>query len=256
MTPLQASEADPSFDQSQFDLPYAPGVEKHFWQYARNRIIERYLRSLARNSKNAEMPVLDVGCGPGIVVGYLRQVGIDCYGVELGRPLLRPGLGDYVQVDLDATQLPDATRRQVKIILLLDVIEHIAQPEIFLRHLLGAFDNLEHFVVTVPARMELWSNYDEFYGHFVRYDKRSFAQLAANVDLRLSECKYIFAGLYPVMWMLSRFVGSRSLESRPPTGIAAFVHRIIASFFLLEERIPFAGRFLGTSVIGIMSRVS
>jgi SAM-dependent methyltransferase len=256
MSPSEISKADTSFDQSQFDLPYAPGVEKHFWQYARNRIIERHLRLLTRQSGNDEILVLDVGCGPGIVVGFLRQVGINCYGVELGRPFLRPGLDDYIQVDQDATKLPQAIRQQVRIILLLDVIEHIERPEIFLRRLLGSFENLQHFVITVPARMELWSNYDEFYGHFVRYDKRSFFKLAADVGLRVGKCKYFFVALYPVMWILSRFVGSRSLESRPPKGVTAFIHRIIGSFFLLEERIPFAGHFPGTSVIGIMSRLS
>jgi SAM-dependent methyltransferase len=255
MLPLQASEADTSFDQSQFALPYAPGVEKHFWHYARNRIIERHLRRLMEPN-NAQMLVLDVGCGPGIVVGYLRQAGINCRGVELGHPSLRPGLEDHVLIDLDATQMPLATRQQVKTILLLDVIEHIAHPHIFLEGLLSAFENLEHFVITVPARMELWSNYDEFYGHFLRYDKESFLQLATSANLHVQECKYFFAGLYPVIWMLSKFVGTRSLESRPPKGFAAIVHRLIGNVFLLEERTPLAGNFLGTSMIGVMSRTN
>jgi 2-polyprenyl-3-methyl-5-hydroxy-6-metoxy-1,4-benzoquinol methylase len=248
-----ASGSDTTFDSLQFALPYAPGVEKHFWNYARNRIIERVLgRISAKTSRDAKL-VLDVGCGPGIVVDYLRRAGIDCRGVELGHPQLRPGLEDYVAIGLDATQLPSALRDQVGAILLLDVVEHIENPSAFLQTLLAAFPHLEHVVITVPARMELWSNYDEFYGHFMRYSRRTLLALAQTVSLKSLELKYIFIGLYPVMWLLSRFVGKRSLESKPPSGLTARIHASIGNAFSIEERLPLVGYVPGTSVIGVFS---
>jgi Methyltransferase domain len=250
---LPASGSDTTFDALQFSLPYAPGVEKHFWNYARNRIIERVLRRIsARNSAGATL-VLDVGCGPGIVVDYLRRVGIDCHGVELGHPELRPGLESYVNIGLDATQLPPALREQVATILLLDVVEHIEDPGAFLQTLLAAFPCLAHVVITVPARMELWSNYDEFYGHFLRYSRRTLLLLADKAGLRPLELKYIFIGLYPVMWLLSRFVGKRSLEAKPPSGLTAFFHLLLGNAFSAEERLPLVGYLPGTSVIGVFS---
>jgi SAM-dependent methyltransferase len=248
-----ASGSDTTFDSQQFALPYAPGVEKHFWNYARNRIIERVLgRISAKTSRGAKL-VLDVGCGPGIVVDYLRRAGIDCRGVELGHPQLRPGLEDYVAIGLDATQLPSALRDQVGAILLLDVVEHLENPRAFLQTLLAAFPHLEHVVITVPARMELWSNYDEFYGHFMRYSRRTLLALAQTVSLKPLELKYIFIGLYPVMWLLSRFVGKRSLESKPPSDLTARIHALIGNAFSIEERLPLVGYVPGTSVIGVFS---
>lgn len=250
---LPGSGSDTTFDSLQFALPYAPGVEKHFWNYARNRIIERVLgRISVKPSQDAKL-VLDVGCGPGIVVDYLRHAGLDCRGVELGDPQLRPGLQDYVATGLDATQLPSALREQVGTILLLDVVEHIEDPGAFLQNLVAAFPHLKHVVVTVPARMELWSNYDEFYGHFLRYSRRTLLALARTAGLKPLELKYIFIGLYPVMWLLSRFVGKRSLESRPPSGLAARIHALIGNIFSMEERLPLIGCVPGTSVIGVFS---
>jgi hypothetical protein len=46
-------------------------------------------------------------------------------------------------------------------ILLRDVVEHIEDAGTFLRDLLRAFPNARHVLIAVPARMELWSNYDE-----------------------------------------------------------------------------------------------
>jgi hypothetical protein len=228
-------------------------VEKHFWNYARNRIIERVLGRISAKTARGAKLVLDVGCGPGIVVDYLRRTGIDCRGVELGHPQPRPGLEDYVAIGLDATQLPSALREQVGAILLLDVVEHIEDPNAFLQTLLAAFPQLEHVVITVPARMELWSNYDEFYGHFMRYSRRTLLALAQTVGLKPLELKYIFIGLYPVMWLLSRFVGKRSLESKPPSGLTARIHALIGNAFSIEERLPLVGCVPGTSVIGVFS---
>jgi SAM-dependent methyltransferase len=250
---LPASGPDTAYDALQYSLNYAPGVEKHFWIYARNRIIERVIRRISPKTADGAKLVLDVGCGPGIVVDHLRRAGIDCRGVELGLPQLRPGLEEYVTTGLDATQLPLAVREQVGAILLLDVLEHIEDPGAFLQTLLPVFPHLKHVVIAVPARMELWSNYDEFYGHFMRYSKRTLLALARKTNLQPVELKYMFIGLYPVIWFLSRLAGKRSVVSASPSGVTAILHSLIGNFFSAEERIPVIGYLPGTSVLGVFS---
>ena len=250
---LPTSGSDTTFDSLQYSLNYAPGVEKHFWSYARNQIIERLLRRISADIADGKICVLDVGCGPGIFVDHLRRAGIDCRGVELGHPQLRPGLEDHIAIGTDATQLPSALRERIGVILLLDVVEHIEDPGAFLRALLQALPNVRHVVIAVPARMELWSNYDEFYGHFMRYGRRTLLLLARQAGLKPLELKYIFFGLYPVMWFLSRFVGKRSVEATPPSGMSVPFHALLGRVFSLEERLPLMGYLPGTSVIGAFS---
>jgi hypothetical protein len=250
---LPTSGSDTAYDSQQYALNYAPGVEKHFWSRARNRIVERLLRRISADDSGSAKSVLDVGCGTGVVIDHLRRAGIDCRGVELGRPQLIPGLAGYVTTGIEAAQLPAAERERVGTILLLDVLEHIEDPGAFLRTLLAAFPQVRHVVIALPARMELWSNYDEFFGHFLRYDKRTLLQLASEAGLKPLEIKYIFNALYPVIWFLSRFAGKRSLQQKPPSGLTAPLHALLGECFSAEERLPFIGHLPGTSIIGAFS---
>jgi len=61
---MPASGSETAYDSRQYSLNYAPGVERHFWSYARNRIIERLLRRYFANISGGAKLVLDVGCGP------------------------------------------------------------------------------------------------------------------------------------------------------------------------------------------------
>jgi hypothetical protein len=135
----------------------------------------------------------------------------------------------------------------------LDVLEHIEDPRKFLHALLVAFPHAKPVVITVPARMELWSNYNEFYGNFLRYSRRSLLLLARKTGLKPIELKYIFVGLYPAMFFLARFAGKRSVEARPPSGVTALLHASLGRVFLAEECVPLMGRLPGTSVIGVFS---
>ncbi len=99
---MSSPPATTTFDDDQYNLPYSIGSEHHFWNIARNRIIERHLRRVIAAQQMSNGLVLDVGCGPGVVVDHLRRAGIDCEGVELGRPPVRSGLEPFVRVGTDA----------------------------------------------------------------------------------------------------------------------------------------------------------
>ena len=160
-----ASKPETAFDHEQFDTIYPEGVERHYWNRCRNQVIAEHLRRI-----RAEGPLLEVGCGKGLVVHALRNAGFAITGVELAavRPILEAA--PYVRTATDARQLEVAQRNEVRTILLLDVIEHLEDPVAFLAELRSHFPALRHLLLTVPARQELFSNYDEFNGHFRRYD--------------------------------------------------------------------------------------
>jgi 2-polyprenyl-3-methyl-5-hydroxy-6-metoxy-1,4-benzoquinol methylase len=222
---------DSAFTTEQYDSAYEEGVEGHFWNFARTRIVERHLRKVSRDPKR---PVLDVGCGVGLVVSHLRSRGIAAFGVELGRPRVRTEAAEFVRTGVSAENLPAEQRLGIETILLLDVIEHIEKPVEFLVSLRSAYPNLKTILFTVPARMELWSSWDETYGHFIRYDTASAKALVSSAGLSLVRLKYFFQALYIPMHLIRR--SSRSTESRKPAGIVALAHRFIGWCFLIEER--------------------
>ncbi|HEX3066086.1 MAG TPA: methyltransferase domain-containing protein [Dongiaceae bacterium] len=228
--------------EAQYDNVYAPGVEHHWWHLARARIVRRAIDSFPASA------ILDVGCGPGLMVGYLRERGYVCRGCDLGRPAVIRTAQGAVWTETDALQVDAAFRRDVKLILLLDVLEHLPDPESFLASLRGAYPNLAGIIVSLPARRELWSALDDYFGHHRRYDRPMVSRLLAAGGFRVARQGYVFHSLYPPMLLLRR----RRIPAKaitPPRGRSLF-HVLVAECFAVEARIP-APWLAGSSLIAV-----
>jgi SAM-dependent methyltransferase len=234
------TDATTAFQPAQYADTYPPGIEQHWWTRARSEIVRKAVLSFPTTR------LLDVGCGPGLMVAHLRQHGMDCWGCELGVPEVREGAKDFVWTNADAGELSPDFRKSVGIILLLDVLEHIPDPASFLSRLIGAYPALHGVIATVPARMELWTAWDDRYGHFLRYQPRQMAQLYERSGIETRSLRYFFQALYPALFLASR------LNARP-TSISApgilWPHTILAKWFVLESALPGLGWIPGSSLI-------
>src|SRR2546427_1758068 len=171
------SESHTEFALDQFDQVYPPGIENHYWTFARNQIVEHQLKALG-----LEQPrILEIGCGKGVVVAFFRKKGYPCWGVELAQVTPMESVKDFVHTGVSATDLPSDQRESFNVLFLLDVIEHLPDPVAFLFGLKAAFPNVSRLIITVPARTELWSNYDTFYGHYRRYDLDSLRAVVNGI---------------------------------------------------------------------------
>ena len=187
-----------AFAAEQMSEPYPPGIEGHFWTLARNRIVLGEIR--AAEAKLGKLDrVLEIGCGRGIVLKYLRDQGVDCHGVEPSPIALPSELTSNVRSGIDCFQIPAHERADYDGLLLLDVLEHMAEPIGFLRQVRSAYPNARVLILTVPARTQLWSNYDEYFGHFRRYSPQTLAAELREADFADVQARYFFHSLYPVM---------------------------------------------------------
>jgi len=177
------------------------------------------------------------------VLHFLRAHGVDCRGVEPGAS----GQSDpSIFAGVDCFALPQEFRDQVDCLLLLDVLEHIERPEDFLRDVRASYRNARALIVTVPARQELWSNYDDRFGHFRRYTPDGL-----DVELRAGgfprpHSAYVFHALYPVMWLLVKLAGRRETVVATPRPVA--LHRLLSLLFRIERAL-LPGSLPGTSVL-------
>jgi SAM-dependent methyltransferase len=244
-----ASRDGSGFTASEYASAYADGMEHSFWNRARNRVIERRVR---RALAVAAGRVLDVGCGRGIVVDHLRRSGIDCVGAEISQaPPLNADVAPYLRLGCDIADLPADLTREVRVALLLDVLEHLPEPNAFLHRCRRTLPGLRALVITLPARQELWSNYDEHYGHFQRHRLEDLPGLLAGLPVRRLETSYFFHGLYLPLRILTWMGRKRSPEFRPPgRGLAGALHRAIGGVFSLEDRLV-PRRLPGTSLIAL-----
>ena len=140
-----------------------------------------------------------------------------------------------------------SVRGLVTTVLFLDVIEHLRAPAEILAEVRDAFPKLRHVIVTVPARQEIWSNYDVYFGHFRRYDIPSFKGWGESAGLAVIEMNYFFHALYWPAWVLTKLGRSRSTQVQVPRHPR--VHRFLAKAFTLEAQI-IPGQWRGTSLLG------
>ncbi|MGC4030383.1 MAG: bifunctional glycosyltransferase/class I SAM-dependent methyltransferase [Tepidisphaeraceae bacterium] len=89
-----------------------------------------HTRAIEILRKTRPARVLDLGCGPGHVRAELRKLGMTVTGVDAHQPDAGT-LDHFVRADLDRDELPLDTF-DYDAVLLLDVIEHLAEPEHFL----------------------------------------------------------------------------------------------------------------------------
>jgi SAM-dependent methyltransferase len=242
------SETASAFTSEQYENPYPQGIERHYWHRARNRILVRKLRPILVPGARA----LDIGCGPGIVVDYLRGVGIDCRGVDPGTPIpATSAVASYLTLGVTAADLPDAERASYSVLLLMDVLEHLPEPEQFLQDCLRQFPRATHVFITLPARMEIWSSYDEYYGHYRRYSLASAGELVSRVGLRVASQGYFFHALYAAARVALLRSNKRSHRIAAPRPRA--LHDLLARILDAEEVIAPAA-LPGSSLYALCER--
>lgn len=153
---------------------------RHPWEVQR---FEAYRRILADHDVLQADRVLDVGAGDSWFAERLLEhlpagATVTCWDVNYGNDDL-------------ADALPGIERTQDRpviagdLVLLLDVLEHIEDPEAFIRTELSPITRSgTPVLVAVPAHQRLFSAHDEALGHFRRYGRRELLeQLRPWVDV-------------------------------------------------------------------------
>jgi SAM-dependent methyltransferase len=243
--------AHTEFDHDQFSEAYPPGIERSWWSLARNHVITRAFRSHIPSDAR----VLEIGCGTGIVTAHLRRAGWDVSGVDLGLPTQGVHAQEHLLLGTDVFSLSAEQKERFTVLALFDVIEHIQDAPTFLFDLLTAFPKVERVIVTVPARKELWTSFDDHFGHFRRYDRDWVRTQFDASGLRTEHTSYFFHSLYPAItlnnWMRGRKRNVRF--TAPAPGLASFANACIAGSFDLEARL-LPGSWVGSSIIAIGQR--
>ncbi len=211
---------------------YPDGIERNFWHQARGRIVTHFCKA-----HKAE-PFLEIGAGRGYMLYAFQQKGWQAYGVELSNEMT-PFLPDLpIQYGKNAFTLPESLRNQIRSIGLFDVIEHLPDRIAFLSQCRQAFPNLQYLYITVPACMSLWTNYDAYYGHYLRYDPSTLRREVEASGYDVVQMRYFFHALYIPIRMVRIFSPKgRNIQYKPPSGLQFLIHKLIASYFVWESRL-------------------
>lgn len=197
---LIADESAARYNPAYFDQLFRI-EDHHFWFHSRNRIISDVVAGVTKSFQGG-YKVLEIGCGNGNVLRHLEKtcegqlvVGMDAFdeGLRLAR---RRNCTRLVRGD--ANRHPFAS--QFDLVGVFDVLEHVPQDERLLDQIRAILRPGGVLLITVPARMSLWSYFDEASGHCRRYE---YGELRAKLAKAGYEVDYItpyMLTLLPLMW--------------------------------------------------------
>lgn len=123
--------------------------------------------SLAVASVEEKSVVFDLGCGPSLVPAAIlaREKSCKVYGLDLEKPENREPYADFFVGDLDRDELPEQIG-QADVVLMLDILEHLKNPEGFLLHLRSKCRMGTRILISVPNVAFLPVRFLLFFGRF------------------------------------------------------------------------------------------
>jgi SAM-dependent methyltransferase len=233
-------------------------VEREHWFYSGKRLIVRHwLERLAFLRR--EKLLLDVGAGTGLFAEelrpYLKVLAIDLDPHSLGLLRRRENLPLMAG---SALYLPLATS-SVDVLTALDVLEHLANDRAALVEFLRVVKPGGLVVLTVPALMSLWSEWDVSLHHYRRYTLSQLRHVAEGLDnVEFIHFSYINTLAYFPIFMARRLrallgsqpTGKRMEDWIPPTLLNNLLRWLFVTPALWQRPLP-----VGVSALAIIRRL-
>ena len=222
---------------TEYGAQYRALFERHWWWRARERVILDALR--AHRPAAGLTTILDVGCGDGLFFDALGAIeGVQFVeGIEPAAALVSNDGPHRARIHVAPFDVRFEPGRRYSAVLMLDVLEHLPDPEAALRHALNLLEPGGVFLATVPAFISLWTRHDDLNHHYTRYTRSTFEALAAAAGMRIDEARYFFR------WTAAAKIATRVAEAlvpgepRSPEVPAGPINRALYALSRLEERL-------------------
>ena len=205
--------------------------------------------------------VLDLGCGPGSVARECREMGAEVVGIDVVEP--PPGtVSEFIRADLDTEELP-VDPFDFDCVLLLDVIEHLSEPERFLLRMRNssshpAYSERPAFVISTPNVAFAAIRANLLLGRFTYADRgimdvthrRLFTRSSLTAALR--DCGYEIKSVRPVPVPFENIIAGNPRVGRALTRLASLLSRIWPTMFAFQflvvcEPLPGVSQVLSAS---------
>lgn len=189
--------------------------------------------------------MLEIGCGNGSVLSFLKRNGIN---IEGGDPFIeglrfcRQRTGTVPLYQMDILALP--FRNDFDIIGLFDVLEHIDEDEKALLEVGQALKPRGKILLTVPAHKFLWSYFDMSSAHKRRYSRKELITKLERNGFTINKISYYVFLLFPLFLSIRVFSnilwhggGKRNVKTSLEVKTIPVVNEILLLFMRAEKRL-------------------
>ena len=177
-------------------------LEESYWWFTGMRKVYFALLDLIFHD-TTDISVLDVGCGTGAMLRYLRRYGT-VTGFDVSEIALKLCRHQSRLVQGSADSLPFAAE-SFDLITALGLIEHVEDDAKVVEELYRVCKPGGYVLSFTSAFMFLWSHHDEANRHFRRYTAGEFRNLFESVRFEVVKISYINTFLFPPI-LLARLI--------------------------------------------------
>ena len=192
-------------------------TERDHWYYSgKRKFVQRWIQRVRPPTPTDVL--LDCGAGTGRFAKEMeslcRVMVLDDH--EEALRLLRTRFKPEQVLTLEAGAVPLADG-SVEYVTALDVLEHVADDAAVVRGFHRVLKPGGLAVVTVPASMALWSDWDVGLHHFRRYHRPQLRALFPRDQWEVVHVNYTNVVAYPAVWLLRKW---RAWRAPSPRGSA------------------------------------
>lgn len=191
-------------------------MAKPFFKAPRYLLRKFNILSLVKNHSEIKS-FIDVGCGAGELTCSLAERGLKGIGLDFSDDALKTANGIKAERKLTDTQVtfkkgsPNTLKTRYDLVIACEVLEHVKDDRKLLKELVTLSNN--YVLISVPARMKYFDEFDEKVGHFRRYEKDALVQLLESGGLQVIDFR---AYGYPLInfTRLLRKAGARFVKKQ------------------------------------------
>jgi Methyltransferase domain len=163
-------------------------IRSHWYYVAKGRAMRAFLGRIESGE------VLDVGAGSGVFSRQLIDEGLCDRATCVDPNYTEERIDDYHGKPIEFVRA--TTRPAQKLILMMDVLEHVSEDVSLLRDYTQDAKAGALVLITVPAFQFMWSGHDVFLDHHRRYTIATIEAVVRKAGLTPIKSRYFFGSLF------------------------------------------------------------